>query len=43
MGMSPLHYACQLDRDQCVFVLLVLNGASLDLSNEAGIRPREMI
>lgn len=42
-GLTPLHYACQLNKPQCAEILLLENGASLDISSEAGIRPRELI
>ena len=40
---TPLHYACQYDRKECTKILLLQHGASIDLSSEAGLRPRDML
>ena len=42
-GLSPLHYSCQYNRPQCAAILLLESGASIDLSCEAGFRPRELL
>ena len=41
--MSPLHYSCQYNQPQCAKILLLENGASIDLSCEAGFRCRELL
>jgi hypothetical protein len=38
-----LHYACQHNKPECVNLLLLESGASLDLCCEAGIRPRDLL
>ena len=41
--MSPLHYSCQYNQPACAKILLLENGASIDLSCEAGFRARELL
>jgi hypothetical protein len=42
-GLTPLHYSCQYNKPQCAKILLLESGASIDLSCEAGFRPRELL
>jgi len=42
-GLSPLHYSCQFNHVECTEMLLLENGASIDLSGESGFRPRDML
>lgn len=42
-GLTPLHLACQFAHTECAHLLLLEYGASADISNESGIRPRDMI
>ena len=42
-GMTPLHYSCQNNNPDCTHILLLENGASIDLASEAGVRPRELL
>lgn len=42
-GLSPLHYACQYNQPWCAELLLLESGASIDLSCEAGFRPRDLL
>lgn len=42
-GLSPLHYSCQLNHIECSEILLLENGASIDLSCESGFRPRDLL
>lgn len=42
-GLTPLHYACQNNRLQCIELLLFENGASLGISCDAGFRPKDLI
>ena len=42
-GSSPLHLACMNNRVTCAKLLLYDYGCSINISNQSGFRPRELI